>query len=136
MFLMVAHVCSQVKECNPLYDKYCQHHFGNGHCDEGCNTAECNWDGMDCDNQKPEYATGYLIFIIDMPAERFYELASAFLRDMGTLLRTILKIAKDENGADMVYPFFDGSDRVKRSTSAWTDGIVSYLRVKRTAADK
>ena len=136
MFLMVVHVCSQVKECNPLYDKYCQHHFGNGHCDEGCNTAECNWDGMDCDNQEPEYATGYLIFIIDMPPERFYELASAFLRDMGTLLRTILKIAKDENGANMVYPFFDGADRVKRSTSAWTEGIVSLIRVKRTAADK
>ena len=136
LFLMVLHVCPQVKECNPLYDKYCQHHYGNGHCDEGCNTAECNWDGMDCVNQEPEYATGYLIFIIDMPLERFYEMAPAFLRDMGTLMRTILTIAKDADGNDMVYPFSDGSDRVKRSTSDWTDGIVSYLRGKRAAADK
>ena len=55
------------QECNPIYDAYCTNHYGNGHCDKGCDTAECGWDGMDCDQDKVAPTDGSLVIIILMP---------------------------------------------------------------------
>ena len=67
------------------------------------------------DSENNDYAVGYLVFILDMSPEEFYAIAQSFLRDIGNLLRTILKIAKDLDGADMVYPYYGGDARIKRS---------------------
>lgn len=66
-----------------------------------------------------------------MPLEDFYEVAQDFLRDIGLLLRTILVIAKDESGNDMVYPFNGDTARVKRFAEQ-----IPFLRIRRAAGDK
>ncbi len=104
-----------------MYNTYCRHNYGNGKCDHGCNNADCNWDGQDCveqeDGYEPDYAVGMLIFIIDMSPDEFREIAADFLRELGTLLRTILTIARDDSGREMIYPFSEGSGRSKRSAA-------------------
>ncbi len=101
-----------------MYNRYCEHHFGNGHCDEGCNNAECNWDGMDCvEKGEDDYAKGLLVFIIGMPPDNFTHIVGSFLRDFGTMLRTTLIVAKDSNRDDMIYPYSGDSRRTKRAAS-------------------
>ena len=49
---------------SPLYDQYCKDHFRDGHCDQGCNSAECEWDGLDCAEHVPErLAAGTLVLV-------------------------------------------------------------------------
>lgn len=36
------------------YSKYCSENYGNGHCDEGCNTAGCGYDGLDCNQRQAD----------------------------------------------------------------------------------
>nr|NVI76442.1 Notch [Cucujiformia] len=42
-----------LQPCNPIYDAYCQKHYANGHCDYGCNNAEC------CDEECNKYACDF-----------------------------------------------------------------------------
>ena len=56
---------------SPLYDQYCKDHFRDGHCDQGCNSAECEWDGLDCAEHVPErLAAGTLVLVVLMPPEQ------------------------------------------------------------------
>lgn len=93
--------------CNPIYDAYCQKHYANGMCDYGCNNAECNWDGLDCekDEETPQLADGVISVVLLMDIGTFKENVVPFLRDMGHLLRTTLRIKKDNLGEDMIYPW-------------------------------
>ena len=88
---------------------------------------------MDCVVQidASDYATGMLVFILDMTPEEFDKIKQQFLRDIGSLLRTNLMIAKDNDGADMVYPYYGVDGRVKRSI---LDNIT--FRFRRAASGK
>ena len=107
---------SQIKECNPFYNLYCENHFANNHCDKGCDTAECGWDGLDCDTDKELVADGTLVIIVEMEPEAFKNVSVQFVRSLGHLLQTAVKIKKDANGNDMIYPWPDTSKitRVRR----------------------
>jgi hypothetical protein len=68
--------------CSPIYDAYCQKHYANGHCDYGCNNEECNWDGLDCEQQQPKVAEGMLYFVVLMSMQTFHENLVTFLREV------------------------------------------------------
>lgn len=89
---------------SPIYDAYCRRHYANGYCDYGCNNAECNWDGMDCENKPPALAKGVLALTVAMDLQSFRDERISFIRDMGHQLRTTVRIKEDEFGHDMVYP--------------------------------
>lgn len=89
------------------YDKYCADHFKDNHCDQGCNSEECGWDGLDCAADRPEnLAEGTLVIVVLMPPEQLLQDARSFLRALGTLLHTNLRIKRDSQGALMVYPYY------------------------------
>jgi hypothetical protein len=72
--------------CSPIYDAYCQKHYANGHCDYGCNNEECNWDGLDCEQQQPKVAEGMLYFVVLMSMQTFRENLVTFLREVSVPL--------------------------------------------------
>lgn len=97
----------KLQPCNPVYDAYCQKHYANGFCDYGCNNAECNWDGLDCENEKEpaQLAEGAISIILLMELEKFKKESVQFLRDLGHQLRTTVRIKKNSAGMEMIYPW-------------------------------
>ena len=71
--LELASLCSQEPRgnCNPMYDTYCLINYQNGHCDNGCDNADCDWDGLDCDNSPAQVLPGKLYIIVLMSVEEF-----------------------------------------------------------------
>ena len=109
-----------LKECNPIYDAYCKKHYSDGHCDAGCNNEECEWDGLDCDvDMTLDLAEGSLVIIVLVRPDDFREREAGFLRDVGHLLRAIVRVKLDNNGDEMIYPWPEVDEtygnRVKRS---------------------
>uniref|UniRef100_A0A8C5ILB4 Neurogenic locus notch homolog protein 2 n=1 Tax=Junco hyemalis TaxID=40217 RepID=A0A8C5ILB4_JUNHY len=89
------------------YDKYCADHYADGRCDQGCNSEECGWDGLDCAGDKAEkLAEGTLIIVVLMPPDELLEDVRSFLRTLGTLLHTNLRIKLDSKGNPMVFPYY------------------------------
>lgn len=114
---------SPIRECHSLYDNYCRQFYGNGKCDPGCNFADCGWDGGDCSDIPEDLADGALIIIVKMARDDFLKIVSTFMRDLGLILRSVIRVKKDDEGQDMVYPWpNDGNSRVKRFISAVIPG--------------
>lgn len=74
---------------SPIYDAYCQKHYANGYCDYGCNNAECNWDGLDCEVRGPELAEGALVTILLMDMQSFLNKKVTFLREVSIHYQTV-----------------------------------------------
>jgi Notch-like protein len=85
-----------VQPCNPIYDAYCQSHYANGRCDDGCNNAECNWDGLDCENEPSILALGSVSMVLEMDLPTFKNMSVAFVRSIGRQLRTTVRIKLDQ----------------------------------------
>lgn len=72
----------------------------------GCNTAACNWDGLDCSGGEPErLVRGTLVIVVGVPPQDFLNMSKEFLRKLGHLLRAVVMIKIDSNGNKMVYPW-------------------------------
>ncbi|TMS03668.1 Neurogenic locus notch-like protein protein 1 [Larimichthys crocea] len=114
-------------KCNPLYDQYCKDHYADGHCDQGCNNAECEWDGLDCANNMPEkLAVGQLVLVVHITPEHLLNNSFGFLRELSRVLRTNVIFRKDTKGEMMVYPYYGNEHElkkynVKRSVDAWSE---------------
>jgi Notch-like protein len=129
-----------LQPCNPIYDAYCQKHYANGYCDYGCNNAECNWDGLDCEKAPPELAEGVISMIILMDMQGFRKNLVAFLRDTSHQLRTNVRVKKDQNGHDMIYPWmgtgpstFQDDYYTRKHRIAYSEqgqsGVIVYLEI-------
>ena len=121
---------------SPIYDAYCRKHYANGLCDYGCNNAECNWDGLDCDTEPPSLAEGVISVVVRMDMQSFRSNVVAFLRDIGHELRTTLRVKQDDLGNDMIYPWKGEREPslqtnfFGRPTTIYNEkqnGIVAYL---------
>lgn len=88
------------------YDKYCADHYANGHCNQGCNTEACGWDGLDCAiDTPPKLADGTLVIVVLLQPEELLRDLKGFLRSLGTLLHTNLLVKLDDDKKPMVYPY-------------------------------
>lgn len=70
----------------------CRVHYADGRCDEACNTAECNWDGLDCSDVDLK-ADGVVSMVLLMTERDFRANLLVFLRDVGNELRANVKVA-------------------------------------------
>lgn len=127
---------------SPLYDQYCKDHYADGHCDQGCNNAECEWDGLDCANDVPEkLAVGQLVLVVHIAPEQLLNNSFGFLRELSRVLRTNVIFRKDVKGKLMVYPYYGEEHelkkyKVKRSVDTWSEVPGRVLnRVKKSLYD-
>lgn len=80
-------------------------------CDWSCNTEACGWDGLDCATDTPaKVIDGTLVIVVRLQPKELIEDLRGFLRSLGALLHTNLKVKLDENKERMVYPYYGPED--------------------------
>lgn len=100
---------------SPIYETYCIDHYADGLCDQGCNTEECGWDGLDCAQKTPEnLADGVLVLVVLLPPEALLRTKTAFLQKLSAILHTSVRFKLDDNGEEMIHPYTRKEARLKR----------------------
>lgn len=93
--------------CFFRYSEYCADHYGDKNCDQSCNTEACGWDGLDCSIDTPaKIADGTLVIVVLLQPEELLGDLKGFLRSLGALLHTNLRVKLDKNTKPMVYPYY------------------------------
>lgn len=78
---------------SPGHIQYCRNHYGNSHCDHGCDSAPCGWDGSDClIHQSPQWAKGTLFVHTSIPLQQRTFSNSSVLWALSVLLQSPLKL--------------------------------------------
>ncbi|KAL4608131.1 hypothetical protein GN956_G25171 [Arapaima gigas] len=110
-------------ECRPTsssckYEPYCTEHFANGQCNQDCDTQECGWDGLDCaDGGSSQLAGGWLVLVVQLAPEVVLRELRGLLRELAMLLRTNVRVRRDEQNRPMIYRYYgpqEGDARVRR----------------------
>lgn len=114
---------------SPIYETYCIDHYADGLCDQGCNTEECGWDGLDCARKVPEnLADGVLVLVVLLPPEELLRTRTAFLLKLSAILHTTLRFRLDHNGEAMIRPYTRRDARLKRELEPHQEVIGSVRR--------
>lgn len=117
--------------CSPIYETYCIDHYADGRCDQGCNSEECGWDGLDCAGKIPEdLAKGVLVLVVLLPPEELLRTSTAFLQKLSSILRTTLRFRRDHNGEAMILPYTRREARLKREIQPQEEVIGSVRHTK------
>lgn len=78
---------------SPGHIQYCRDHYANSHCEQGCDSAPCGWDGSDCfTHQSPVWAEGTLVVHTNVPLQRSSFSNSSLLWALSIILQTSLKL--------------------------------------------
>lgn len=115
---------------SPIYEAYCIDHYADGRCDQGCNTEECGWDGLDCAVKVPKnLADGLLVLVVLLPPEELLRTSTAFLQKLSVILRTTLRFRLDNNGEAMIRPYTRQEARLKRELQPQQE-VIGLVRQK------
>ena len=74
---------------------------------------------------------GSMVIFVRSTLEEFMDSKRAFLRDMGKLLRLVVKIKKDANGIEMIKPW-SPSNGSRRKRSVFMEDSNLFHRSKRS----
>ena len=119
--------------CNPNYDAYCIQHYADGFCDQGCNVRECGWDGLDCVSDR-QLAPGRIVIVIVIPPAEFAGVRTTLLRQIGTLLRAVVFVARDSEGNEMIEPWDIDEVTSRRDRRSVASQIVDHVFRRKRAA--
>ncbi|KAE8294283.1 Neurogenic locus notch-like protein 2 [Larimichthys crocea] len=124
--------CQEKEECT--YDRYCADHYANGNCDPSCNKEACGWDGLDCSAETPQVVDGTLILVVRLQPKELLGDMRGFLRALGALLRTNLRVKLDKNNEPMIFPWVEEEHgrqrtRSKRELEREVIGSVVHLEI-------
>lgn len=82
-----------IESVSPGHIQYCRDHYANSHCEQGCDSAPCGWDGSDCFTQQaPAWAKGTVVLHARIPHQRGSFSNSSLLWALSILLQTPLKL--------------------------------------------
>lgn len=109
-------------KCGKQCRNFCIHSYGNGFCDELCNTREFAWDGFDCedpDKRSESAAKGVILITVDVAVKELIgkneqSLASLLIK-LSKISGTTLKVKHDDLGRREIVPVIgdDGSEWAK-----------------------
>lgn len=129
-------------------DSYCLRNYANGICDQECNSAECGWDGLDCEPAMNDNsimpintrAQGLLVIRVEPAIELGTDPESKdeitkLLRNLYSVTKTVLKIqsyrAVDEGRGTEIELIADNR-RCQSSCFNSTDLIARFLTALRS----
>lgn len=100
LFCVLMYILNLAESPAPLYlslspghIQYCRDHYANSHCEQGCDSAPCGWDGSDCFARKSTvWAKGTLILHTQVPYQRGTFSNSSLLWALSVLLQSPLKL--------------------------------------------
>lgn len=78
--------------CSPRYVQYCRDHYGNGHCESGCRSGPCGWDGVDCFGGVPRGVVGSLVLLTPLSVGEVLKGNLSLLWGLSAVLRTGVRI--------------------------------------------
>ena len=90
----------------------------------------CLWDGLDCISER-HFASGFLVIVVSLPPNEFANVQTTFLRQIGELLHTVVTVAQDSDGNEMIVPWTITS-RSRRSLTSYV--VDTVFRRKRAAS--
>lgn len=132
-FYMTENILAELSVCvvsSPIYETYCIDHYADGRCDQGCNTEECGWDGLDCAGKVPEVlADGVLVLVVLLPPHELLRTSTAFLQKLSAILHTTLRFRLDDNGEAMIRPYTRKEARLKRELQPHQEVIGSVTHI-------
>lgn len=92
---------------SPIYETYCIDHYADGRCDQGCNSEECGWDGLDCSGDvPPKLADGTLVIVVLLQPNELKRDLKGFLRTLSSLLHTNVRVKLDDQENTMIFPYY------------------------------
>lgn len=90
-------------------------------CDQSCHTEACGWDGLDCSSDTaPKVIDGTLVIVVRLQPRELIGDLKGFLRSLGALLHTNVRVKLNEKKEPMVYPYFAEAEQgrhIQRSRS-------------------
>lgn len=109
-----------------MYEQYCVDHYGDGRCDQGCNSQACGWDGLDCadGSDKEKLADGVLVIVVLITPEELIKEKRSFLQKLSAILRTSLRFRKDKEGNYMIKPYRRSKVAERRMRRELDDDII------------
>lgn len=117
---------------SPIYETYCIDHYADGRCDQGCNSEECGWDGLDCAKNVPEdLADGSLVLVVLMPPEELLRTSTTFLQKLSAILHTSLRFRLDRNGEAMIRPYTRREARLKKRELQPQQEVIGSVKYSR-----
>lgn len=102
-------------QCAPF--EFCLQSYGDGVCQSQCNTIQCGYDGGDCENEQRNYylSIKYILLHLKTNQSEFKLNRNQYLGNLGVILRSIVRIAKDNTTKELLLEDIPSKNQIKVS---------------------
>ncbi|CAH8436916.1 unnamed protein product [Schistosoma mattheei] len=102
-----------ISQCMPF--EFCLQSYGDGVCQSQCNTIQCGYDGGDCENEQRNYylSVKYILLHLKTNQSEFKLNRNQYLGNLGIILRSIVRIAKDNTTKELLLEDIPSKNQIK-----------------------